>query len=147
VSSFALTSAAFADGGEIPVRHTCDGNDISPPLAWSNVPEGTVSLALVCDDPDAGTPPFVHWLAWNIDPAAGALAEGERPPAEGRNGFSRTGWGGPCPPPGAPHRYVFSLQALDAGLDLPAGASRDELEGAIGARRLGSAQLVGLFGR
>jgi Raf kinase inhibitor-like YbhB/YbcL family protein len=148
MASFGLTSAAFADGGEIPVRHTCDGEDVSPPLAWSGVPEQTVSLAVVCDDPDAGSTPFVHWLAWNLDPAAAGLAEGEAAPGEGRNDFGRTGWAGPCPPHGrGRHRYVFRLHALDARPELPAGAGRAELEAAVREHELGSTQLLGTYER
>jgi Raf kinase inhibitor-like YbhB/YbcL family protein len=90
--------------------HTCEGEDVSPPLAWSGVPEGTASLALVVDDPDAPSGTFTHWLAWGIDPAASVLGEGEAAPVEGQNDFGSVGWRGPCPPPGhGPHRYFFRL--------------------------------------
>ena len=98
--AFSLRSDAFEDREPIPERHSCEGEDVSPPLAWSDPPEGTVSMALVCDDPDAPSGTFVHWLAWGIDPASGSLTEGEHPPAEGTGGFGERGYRGPCPPPG-----------------------------------------------
>jgi Raf kinase inhibitor-like YbhB/YbcL family protein len=112
VSDFALTSDAFGHGDEIPRRHTCEGDDVSPALSWSDPPAGTGALALVVDDPDAPVGTFTHWLAANIDPEAGALAEGASAPVEGRNDFGRAGWRGPCPPPGhGAHRYFFRLHA------------------------------------
>jgi Raf kinase inhibitor-like YbhB/YbcL family protein len=130
------------------VRHTCDGDDLSPALEWMGLPAGTRSLALVMDDPDAPGGTWLHWLAWNLDPSAGGLGEGEAAPVEGRNSFGRTGYGGPCPPPsGGPHRYFFRLHALDGELDVPAGAGREELERALGARRLGGAELMGTYER
>ena len=148
MAEFALSSEAFAHGGEIPRRHTCDGDDVSPPLAWSDPPPGTRALALIVDDPDAPTGAFTHWLAWNIDPQAGGLRQGERAPAEGRNDFGMGGWSGPCPPPGhGPHRYFFRLHALDAELDLAPAAGRDELERLIGEHELAVAELMGTFER
>jgi hypothetical protein len=99
VGDFALSSDAFAHGDEVPRRHTCEGDDLSPALSWSEPPAGTRALALIVDDPDAPVGTFTHWLAWNIDPAAGGLGEGESAPAEGRNDFGIGGWSGPCPPP------------------------------------------------
>jgi Raf kinase inhibitor-like YbhB/YbcL family protein len=130
------------------VRHTCDGEDVSPSLLWSEPPERTRSLALVVSDPDAPGGTFFHWLAWGIDPAAGGLGEGEAAPVEGRNDFGKTGYGGPCPPRGhGPHRYVFRLHALDGDLDVAPGADREQLEAAIRARRLGGAELTGTYER
>jgi hypothetical protein len=147
VASFTLNSGAFSDGGEIPRPHTCDGDDLSPPLEWSDMPEGTRSLALVCDDPDAPGGTFTHWLAWGIDPA-GRLGEGERPPFEGTNDFGRTGYGGPCPPRGhGPHRYSFRLYALGDELDVSAGAGKDEVEQAVRGPSLGVAELLGTYER
>src|SRR5215208_1635210 len=101
-----LTSTAFADGAAIPVKHSCDGQNLSPPLAWSFCPEGTRSLALIVHDPDAPSGDFTHWLAWNIDPEPGGLGNGTMAPAEGLNGREEAGYMGPCPPPGdGPHRY------------------------------------------
>ncbi|MEW6582177.1 MAG: YbhB/YbcL family Raf kinase inhibitor-like protein [Actinomycetota bacterium] len=143
-----LTSRAFPDGAGIPRRHTCEGDDLSPPLAWDGIPAGTRSLALTVDDPDAPGGVFVHWLAWGIPPTAAGVAEGERAPVEGRNGFGTTGYRGPCPPRGhGPHRYVFSLHALDADLALPAGAGVDEVRRAIAGHELAAARLVGVYER
>jgi Raf kinase inhibitor-like YbhB/YbcL family protein len=143
-----LTSPSFAEGEPIPRRHTCDGEDRSPPLAWSSVPAGTKELALLVDDPDAGT--FVHWVVWGLDPAAGRLAEGEVPDGavQGRNGFGKRGYGGPCPPKGDdPHRYVFTLFALSRPLALEAGASAGELKDAVADTLLAQGQLVGRYAR
>ncbi len=143
-----LTSAAFSPGGRIPARYTCEGEDVSPPLAWSDPPPGTQSLALIVDDPDAPGRTFTHWLAWGIDLAARGLEEGERPPREGRNDFGAPGYRGPCPPPGhGPHRYRFRLLALDTALDLPAGGGRRDLERAVEGHVLGQAELVGIYER
>jgi Raf kinase inhibitor-like YbhB/YbcL family protein len=143
-----LTSTAFADGAAIPLKHTCDGENISPPLAWSFCPGGTRSLALIVHDPDAPSGDFIHWLAWNIDPAPGGLGNGTPAPAEGSNGRGKAGYMGPCPPPGdGPHRYFHELHALDAAVDLEPGASREQLEEALDGHVLGKAQLIGTFER
>jgi Raf kinase inhibitor-like YbhB/YbcL family protein len=143
-----LESPAFSDGDPIPTRHTCEGDDVSPPLAWSGVREGTRSLALIVDDPDAPFGTFVHWTGWGIDPGSGGLEAGASPPVEGENGFGRDGYGGPCPPPGhGPHRYFHRLYALDAELDLEPGASREQLEDAIEGHVLAEARLVGTYER
>jgi Raf kinase inhibitor-like YbhB/YbcL family protein len=142
-----LSSPAFADGDPIPVRHTCDGEDVSPPLAWTGPPESTVSLALCLDDPDAGRYPFTHWLAWGLTPVAGSLAEGEPGPAEGRNDFGASGYRGPCPPPGKPHRYVFTLYALDAEPELGPSDRRLSFDRALEGHVIASATLVGRYGR
>jgi Raf kinase inhibitor-like YbhB/YbcL family protein len=148
MSEFALESSAFENAQAIPERHTCEGEDVSPPLRWTNVPEGTRSLALVVDDPDAPSGVFTHWIAWALDPAAGGLDEGEPAPNEGRNGFGAAGYRGPCPPPGhGRHRYVFRLFALDAEPELRAGAAKDELEQAIEGHVLTMAELVGTYER
>jgi Raf kinase inhibitor-like YbhB/YbcL family protein len=148
VAEFEVTSAAFGHGQPIPRKHTCEGEDASPPLAWSGVPEETESLALVVDDPDAPGGTFAHWRAWGITPAAGGLGEGEAPPFEGRNDFGSVGWRGPCPPPGhGPHRYFFRLYALDAELELPAGAAKAEVDRALAGRALAVAGLVGIYER
>ena len=145
---FELTSDAFEDGDPIPTKYSCDGEDVSPPLAWSSVPEGTRSLALIVHDPDAPSGDFLHWLAWNIDPGKGALGEGEAPPAEGTSGFGRPGYGGPCPPPGhGTHRYFHRLYALDTELDLEPGIGREELQAAMDGHLLGEARLVGSYER
>lgn len=148
MAEFTLASEAFVHGGEIPRRHTCEGEDISPALSWSDQPPGTRALALIVDDPDAPKGTFTHRVAWNIDPMAGGLGEGESAPAEGRNDFGTAGWSGPCPPPGhGPHRYFFRLHALDAEVRVGFGAGRRELEQAIGGHVLMTAELMGRYAR
>jgi Raf kinase inhibitor-like YbhB/YbcL family protein len=148
VAEFELTSSAFQHGQPIPRKYTCEGEDVSSPLAWSGIPEGTVSLALVVDDPDAPSGTFTHWLAWGIDPTAGGLGEGEAAPVEGLNDFGQAGWRGPCPPPGhGPHRYFFRLHGLERELDLPAGPGKAEVERALEGRVLAVAELVGTYER
>ena len=148
MSEFDLRSTAFEHGAAIPRRHTCEGEDLSPPLQGSDPPEGTRALALVCDDPDAPGGTFTHWLAWGIDPGAGALGEAEAAPGEGENDFGSTGYRGPCPPPGhGPHRYFFRLHALDGELELEQGAGKAEVERAIREHDLGSAELMGTYER
>ena len=143
-----LTSTAFGDGQPIPRRHSCEGEDLSPPLAWSGVPEGASSLALIVDDPDAPRGTFTHWLAWGLDPGTGGLREGESAPAEGRNDFGDTSYRGPCPPPGhGPHRYFFRLYALEQEPQLEPGASKAELEEALAGRSIEVAELMGTYER
>jgi Raf kinase inhibitor-like YbhB/YbcL family protein len=142
-----LRSGGFAAGGPIPRRYTCDGEDVSPPLAWTDVPREAPALALLVDDPDAPGGSFTHWLAWGLDPDAGGLREGERAPFEGRNDFGTAGYRGPCPPPGRPHRYIFQLYALLADPALAPGARRREFERAIASRTLATTQLVGTYRR
>ena len=148
-----IESSAFADGQAIPARYTGDGEDVSPPLAWSNLPNGTAELALVMDDPDAPRGTWDHWIVYKIPPdrtglkeaAAGAGRRADPPLAEGRNSWGKTGYGGPAPPPGKPHHYHFKLYALDAPVDLPAGATKARLESAIKGHVLGKAELVGTY--
>lgn len=143
-----LRSPAFADGEPIPKQYTCDGEDVSPPIEWSASPAGTRSLALSLDDPDAGRYPFTHWLAWGLPAAAGSLPEGKPPPQEGRNDFGASGYRGPCPPPGKPHRYVFRLYALDTEAELEPGVDRRRsFDEAIAGHVLGSRELTGLYER
>jgi Raf kinase inhibitor-like YbhB/YbcL family protein len=142
-----LTSRSFTDGEPIPQRHACDGEDVSPPLAWVDVPAGTGSLALLVDDPDAPGGSFTHWTAWGLVPAAGGLGAGEAVPREGRNDFGTIGYRGPCPPPGKPHRYVFRLHALAGDLDLEPGARRRDVERALAGRTLATAELIGTYER
>ena len=154
--SLTITSAAFAPDGAIPAVHTCQGRDTSPPLAWSGVPEGTKSLALVVDDPDAPDPAaprmtWVHWVLYNLAPDAGGLPEGvpaTAPPAgaaQGQNDWHRPGYSGPCPPIGR-HRYFFKLYALDRVLSLvPAKATKATLEAAMRGHVLAEATLVGTY--
>jgi Raf kinase inhibitor-like YbhB/YbcL family protein len=149
-----LKSAAFSQGGDIPKQHTCDGADASPPLEWSAVPAGTKTLALVCEDPDAPSGLWVHWVLWGIAPTTGALPEGVKPTAtltdggrQGRNSFGKLGHSGPCPPRGKPHRYFYRLYALDAAPNLEPGATRQQLLDAIRGHILAQAELMGRYGR
>jgi Raf kinase inhibitor-like YbhB/YbcL family protein len=143
-----LTSSAFADGQPIPQRHSCEGEDLSPLLSWTDVPEGATSLALIVDDPDAPGGTFTHWLGWGLDPAAGGLGEGEAAPVEGRNDFGATGYRGPCPPTGhGPHRYFFRLHALADELELEPGAGRADLEQALAGRSVSVTELMGTYER
>jgi Raf kinase inhibitor-like YbhB/YbcL family protein len=148
VAELVLQSSAFDHGGPIPRRHSCEGEDLSPPLSWSGTPEDTRSLALVVDDPDAPAGTFTHWLGWGIQPGAGGLGDGEAAPVEGRNDFGTNGYRGPCPPPGhGPHRYSFRLYALDSDADLPPGAAKRELERALEGHTLAAAELIGTYER
>ena len=148
VAEFGFQSSAFEHGAPIPRRHSCEREDLSPPLAWSGVPEGTRSLALVVDDPDAPAGTFTHWLGWGLDPAAEQLGEGQAAPVEGRNDFGTSGYRGPCPPPGhGRHRYSFRLYALDSDPGLRAGAGKREFERALAGHTLAVAELVGTYER
>jgi Raf kinase inhibitor-like YbhB/YbcL family protein len=152
--SFAMQSTAFANGGEVPKRYTCDGADLSPALQWDDAPAGTQSLALIADDPDAPMGTWTHWLIWNIPAKASVLPEGvpkveslDNGARQGGNDFKRIGYGGPCPPSGKPHRYFFKLYALDARLDLKAGAGRNELERAMDRHVLSQTEWMGTYRR
>ena len=148
MTDFDLTSPAFHEGQPIPERFSCDGDNVSPPLDWGSVPEGTRSLALVLHDPDAPSGNFTHWVGWTIDPSTDGLEEGAHATVEGANGFGENGYGGPCPPPGhGAHRYFHELFALDTELDLEEGASREQLEDAIEGHVLGGAELIGTYER
>ncbi len=147
VSVVRITSSAFEHGGTIPARYTCDGKDTSPPLRLEDVPPRTASLALIMDDPDAPMGTFVHWVVWNIPPAAAGVPEGREPAGVlGRNDFGRKGYGGPCPPRGT-HRYFFKLYALDARLDLPENSGKNELEIAMKGHVVDQAVLIGRYSR
>jgi Raf kinase inhibitor-like YbhB/YbcL family protein len=151
-ASFTVSSPAFAASAAIPLRHSAYGNGVSPELRWSGLPEGTRSLALMMEDPDATSArPFVHWLAWNIDPASGGLPEGVAPNAtgfvQGRNNRRSNGYFGPRPPGSRPHHYHFQLFALDTRLDLAAGADREALLAAMNGHVLARGDLIGLFGK
>lgn len=141
-----LTSEAFEDGGSIPATYTCDGDDTSPPLAWDEVPEGTAAFALIVEDPDARD--FVHWVLADIPGDEGGLPEGEGDSigVPGRNSFGRTGWGGPCPPRGE-HRYVFTLYALSAPLELSGEADAAAVRDAMDGKVLAEARLTGVYTR
>ncbi|PKL75024.1 MAG: YbhB/YbcL family Raf kinase inhibitor-like protein [Candidatus Melainabacteria bacterium HGW-Melainabacteria-1] len=155
-TSFKLASTAFGPEQPIPPRHACTGQDLTPALAWIHIPADTRSLALLLEDPDARIKgkPFTHWLIYNIPPEISILPEG-LPASEtlslgalqGLNDFGRPGYGGPCPPPGQPHRYVFRLYALDAMLSLQPGVNRAAFEQAIQGHLLAEARLTGSFAR
>lgn len=151
--SLRVTSPSFADGGPIPKRHTADGENLSPMLTWSQSPAGTESVAVVCEDPDAPHGPFVHWLLWNLDPTRRELPEGGlmsidmRDVGVGRNGFGDSGYGGPMPPRGDAHRYVFRVYALDTRLDLHSGAAKEDFERCIDGHILAEGRLTGKYGR
>lgn len=149
-----LKSPSFEPNQNIPVRHTADGQNLSPPLTWEAPPRGTRSLALLCEDPDAPTPtPFVHWLVANMDPGQSGrmLSEGVSlisGAVLGKTGFGQTGFGGPEPPRGdGSHHYHFILFALDSPLPLAEGFTRDELLRAMKGHVLGSSELVGTYRR
>ena len=144
-----LSSTAFADHGEIPRRHTCDGEDIAPPLLWHGVPDGAASLALIVDDPDAPDPAapkmtWVHWVVYDLPPTTTALAEAAKPPGlVGKNDWKKESYGGPHPPIGR-HRYFFKLYALDTMIGKP-GLTKKQLEQAMEGHVLAHAELVGTY--
>jgi Raf kinase inhibitor-like YbhB/YbcL family protein len=143
-----ITSLVFKEGETIPRQYTCDGNDQSPPLAWSGVPEGTRSLALIMDDPDAPGRTFVHWVLYDLAADVTELPESVKESGiQGRNDFRVSGYRGPCPPKGPAHRYFFKLYALDSRLNLPAGAAKADLEKAMQGHILSQGQLIGKYGR
>jgi len=153
---FSLVSSAFENNGKIPSRYTCDGSNVSPPLAFSGVPEGTKSLALIMDDPDvpkALRPDgvFVHWVVFNMPPETREIKEGEPAPGiAGVNGAGANAYTGPCPPPQyepSEHRYIFRLYALDTPLALPDGATKGEVLSAMEGHTLGVAELIGRYSR
>jgi Raf kinase inhibitor-like YbhB/YbcL family protein len=153
---FTLTSPAFQGGDSIPRQFTCDGADVSPPLGWLAPPSGTASFALIVEDPDAPGGTYIHWVLYDLPGAMASLPEAVPKGAElpqlggakqGRTSFGRTGYGGPCPPPGPAHHYHFLLFALNAKLGLAAGATRDQVMTAMQAHELGRAELVGLYAR
>lgn len=148
-----ITSSAFTEGSMIPSKYTCDERDISPPLEWKDVPAGTKSFALICDDPDAPGGIWVHWVVYNIPSNISKLDENVKPELEfknsmmqGNNDWPKIGYGGPCPPSGT-HRYYFKLYALDTILSLKPGASKAHLLNAMRGHVLAEAQLMGKYKR
>ena len=149
-----LTSTAFKEGESIPSRFTCDESNVSPALKWSGVPAGARSLVLIADDPDAPVGTWVHWVLYDLPAGTSELAE-DTPKSQylpggakqGLNDFQRLGYGGPCPPPGKPHRYFFKLYALDTALELKPGATKKEVERAMEKHILAQAQLMGTYKR
>ncbi len=152
--ALSLSSIAFQGGERIPVKYTCEGQDVSPPLMWNEPPQGTQSLALILDDPDAPGGVFNHWVLFNIladsrelpeaMPTESQLSSGV---LQGENDFGRIGYGGPCPPPGRTHRYCFTLYALDRALDLKAGVSKKQVLNAMQGHILAQGQLTGTYQR
>jgi Raf kinase inhibitor-like YbhB/YbcL family protein len=142
-----ITSSAFQEGGNIPPKFTCDGSDNSPPLQITGVPAAAKSLALIADDPDAPSGLFTHWLVWNIPPQTNSIAEGNPPKGvQGTNDFGKSGYKGPCPPPGT-HRYSFKVFALDRELDLRAGAKRSQVDVAMKGHVIAQGELMGHYAR
>ncbi|MFZ0962914.1 MAG: YbhB/YbcL family Raf kinase inhibitor-like protein [Terriglobia bacterium] len=149
-----VTTTAFQPGGTIPSQFTCSGSNISPALSWNDPPPRTESFVLIVDDPDAPGRTWVHWLVYNLPASArqlpehvsagAALAVGGR---QGVNDFPMNGYGGPCPPPGKPHRYFFRLFALDTTLDLRPPVRRKDVDSAMKGHVLAQAELMGRFGR
>ena len=149
-----LTSTAFDPGAEIPQKHTCAGADRSPALNWTGAPAATKSFVLIADDPDAPVGTWVHWVVYDLPASTSGLPEGV--PAtdslsgggrQGTNDFRKTGYGGPCPPPGKPHRYFFKLYALDAPTNLKPHATKAEVLRAIEGHILAQAELMGTYKR
>lgn len=147
--SLAVTSPAFGEGETVPQQYTCDGADVAPPLELSGVPSESAELALIMEDPDAPGGTFVHWVLWGVDGSVTSFPEGGVPDGavHGRTSFGRDRYGGPCPPPGDPHRYIFTVYALSASPDLAPGASADELRTAIEGSTLAEGSLTGMYGR
>jgi Raf kinase inhibitor-like YbhB/YbcL family protein len=151
---FKLSSPAFENGKPIPLKHTGEGVDVSPPLHWIEPPQGTKTFALIADDPDAPMGTWVHWVMYNVPGALRELKEGipaieklSDGTVQGVNDFGKIGYNGPMPPPGKPHRYYFTLYALDTPLELPAKATKKKLEQAMEDHVLGEAKLMGTYAR
>jgi len=152
--AFSITSTAFPNGGNIPRKFTCDGADASPELSWTAPPSGTQSFALIADDPDAPVGNWTHWVLYDLPAGTASLPE-DVPKSEelpngarqGRNDFRRIGYGGPCPPPGKPHRYFFRLYALNSKLNLKPGATKADVEKAMEGHVLAKAELMGKYRR
>jgi Raf kinase inhibitor-like YbhB/YbcL family protein len=149
-----VMSAAFVMGAAIPPKYTCMGEDVSPPLSWSKLPEGAQSVAVLCDDPDAPGGDWVHWVLFNLPPGTAKLDEGvpatpslPNGAVQGVNDFRRAGYGGPCPPPGRPHRYRFKVFALDTKLALRPSAQKRDVVKAMEGHVLARGELMGRFGR
>lgn len=151
---FEIKSPAFTQGQPIPKKYTCDGSDLSVPLTWTDPPAGTKSFALIADDPDAPMGIWVHWVLYDVPAEVRQLAE-DVPKNETRmdgskqgiNDFERIGYGGPCPPPGKPHRYFFKLYALDKKIGLPPRATKSKMMDAMKNHILAEAQLIGVYKR
>ncbi len=143
-----ISSLSFQDNQIIPSKYTCDGENINPPLSFSDIPKEAKSLVLIVDDPDAPVGLWVHWLVWNISPETKEVDERSVPSGaiQGTTSFGRPGYGGPCPPSGT-HRYFFKLYALDTEFNLPTSSDKSKLEQAMGGHIMAKAELVGLYSR
>ena len=142
-----ITSSAFQQGANIPSKFTCDGSDTSPPLQITGIPSNAKTLVLIADDPDAPGGLFTHWLVWNLPPQTSSIAEGSSPRGvQGANDFGKSGYRGPCPPPGT-HRYSFKVFALDRELDLRSGAKRSQVDNAMKGHIIAQGELVGRYAR
>lgn len=146
IANIELTSPAFSHGDPLPRHYTCDGFNISPPLHIGTLPDGSISLALIMEDPDAPDGIFDHWVVWNIDITEHTIPEGKMPGISGNHSAGKTGYYGPCPPSGT-HRYFFMVYALDTKLDLPAGATKAELQQAMQRHIIGKGSLMCTYAR
>jgi len=150
-----LKTNAFKQSETIPQKYTCDGADISPDLSWEGAPKGTKSFALICDDPDAPSGTFTHWVLYALPSSVTGLSENLSKNAEihspegkqGTNGFGKVGYGGPCPPRGSKHRYFFKLYALDSDVQLSPKASKEDLESSMKGHVLAQGELMGTYQR
>jgi Raf kinase inhibitor-like YbhB/YbcL family protein len=154
VMNLQITSTAFSEGQPIPAKYSCEGSDISPPLQWTNAPANTKNFALIADDPDAPVGTWVHWVLYDLPPNTAGLPEDVAKTQfiagnakQGLNSWPRLGYGGPCPPPGKPHRYFFKLYALDTMLDFKPGATKKDVEAAMKGHILAEGQLMGTYQR
>ncbi|OGW44001.1 MAG: hypothetical protein A2132_02165 [Nitrospirae bacterium RBG_16_43_11] len=153
--NFTLSTSAFREGETIPAQYTCDSSDFSPPLKWDGIPAGTKSFAIIMDDPDAPVGTFTHWVIYDIPADTNTLPEGllkdpdlSKGIKQGTTSFRRTGYGGPCPPPGRPHRYFFTIYALDIQTTgLVSKASKQDVENKIKGHIIGKAIVMGKYGR
>jgi Raf kinase inhibitor-like YbhB/YbcL family protein len=152
--SLQISSSAFSEGQMIPKKFSCDGADVSPQLSWNEAPKAARSFVLILEDPDAPAGNWVHWVLYNLPAETRELREGvpkqeelDNGALQGRNDFRKVGYGGPCPPPGKPHRYYFKLYALDTKLNLNAGASKADAERAMKGHIVAQAQLMGRYSR
>ncbi|MDP4283689.1 MAG: YbhB/YbcL family Raf kinase inhibitor-like protein [Bacteroidota bacterium] len=141
-----ISSIAFQNNGMIPLKYTCDGSNINPPLNIENIPEEAKSLTLIVDDPDAPIGTWVHWVVWNI-PVTHQIKENEIHGTEGLNDFQQHHYAGPCPPPSGTHRYFFKVYALNALLDLPSGTKKPQLEKAMSEYIIAFGELIGFYKR
>jgi hypothetical protein len=146
--TFRISSGAFTDGSDIPVKYTCDGSDISPPVSVSGIPESAKSLIILLDDKDTPSGTWVHWLMWNIPAGVSEIPENSVPAGaiQGKNGFGDNSYGGPCPPTGR-HRYLFTMYALDTYLTLPSGSTKEEVINSVNTHIMSRAEYSGYYTR